>query len=135
VGNRLQDQRVFHNVYALKTEANIMKPSVGALIWTHSQTAEPGDLDLHISCTHLIDQVAGPTGGAVVLGCAVTLPRSFGRLRLSSPVPRVAPHINYNFFDDENDLDRLMEAVRLSRKIGRIPPLSHLIDHEIAPGN
>jgi choline dehydrogenase-like flavoprotein len=58
-----------------------------------------------------------------------------GRLRLSSRDPRVAPHIHYNFFDDQNDLDRLLEAVQLSRKIGRTAPLSDLIDHEMAPGN
>jgi choline dehydrogenase len=135
VGNRLQDQPFFYNVYALKREANAMKPAAGAIIWTRSQTAGPGDLDLHISGTHLIDPNASPTGGAIVLACAVTLPKSIGRLRLSSCDPHVAPHIHYNFFDDQNDLDRLLEAVQLSRKIGRTAPFSDLIDHEMAPGN
>jgi choline dehydrogenase len=135
VGNRLQDHPVFYNVYALKREANAMTPAAGAIIWTRSQTAEPGDLDLHISGTHLIDPQASPTGGAIVLACAVTLPKSIGRLRLSSRDPRAAPHIHYNFFDDPNDLDRVVEAVRLSRKIGRTAPFSDLIDHEMAPGN
>jgi len=135
VGNRLQDHPFFYNVYALKREANAMKPAAGAIIWTRSQNAEPGDLDLHISGTHFFDPNASPTGGAIVLACAVTLPKSIGRLRLSSRDPRAAPHIHYNFFDDENDLDRLVEAVRLSRKIGRTAPFSDLIDHEMAPGN
>jgi choline dehydrogenase len=135
VGNRLQDQPFFYNVYALKREANAMKPAAGAIIWTRSQTAGPADLDLHISGTHLIDPNASPTGGAIVLACAVTLPKSIGRLRLSSRDPRVAPHIHYNFFDDQNDLDRLLEAAQLSRKIGRTAPFSDLIDHEMAPGN
>ncbi len=135
VGNRLQDQPFFYNVYALKREANAMKPAAGAIIWTRSQTAGPADLDLHISGTHLIDPNASPTGGAIVLACAVTLPKSIGRLRLLSRDPRVAPHIHYNFFDDQNDLDRLLEAVQLSRKIGRTAPFSDLIDHEMAPGN
>ena len=135
VGDRLQDQPFFYNVYALKREANAMKPASGAIVWTRSRNTEPGDLDLHISGTHLIDPSASPTGGAIVLACAVTLPKSIGRLRLSSRDPRVAPDIHYNFFDDPNDLDRLLEAVRLSRKIGRTAPFSDLIDHEIAPGN
>ncbi|MEA2910586.1 MAG: choline dehydrogenase [Bradyrhizobium sp.] len=135
VGDRLQDQPFFYNVYALKREANAMKPASGAIIWTRSQGAAPGDLDLHISATHLIDPQASPTGGAIVLACAVTLPKSIGRLRLSSRDPRAAPHIHYNFFHDQNDLDRLMEAVRLSRKIGRTAPFADLIDHEMAPGN
>jgi choline dehydrogenase len=135
VGDRLQDQPFFYNVYALKPEANAMAPAAGAIIWTRSQNAEPGDLDLHISGTHLIDPNASPTGGAIVLACAVTLPKSIGRLRLSSRDPRAAPHIHYNFFDDQNDLDRLVEVVRLSRKIGRTAPFSDLIDHEMAPGD
>jgi choline dehydrogenase len=135
VGHRLQDHPVFYNVYALTREANAMKPAAGAIIWTRSQTAEPGDLDLHISGTHLIDPHASPTGGAIVLACAVTLPKSIGWLRLSSRDPRAAPHIHYHFFADPNDLDRVVEAVRLSRKIGRTAPFSDLIDHEMAPGN
>ena len=63
------------------------------------------------------------------------MPKSIGRLRLSSLDPRAARHIHYNFFDDENALDRLVETVRLSRKIGRTAPFSDLIDHEMAPGN
>jgi choline dehydrogenase len=135
VGDRLQDHPFFYNVYALKREANAMKPAAGALIWTRSQSAEPGDLDLHISGTHFSDPNASPTGGAIVLACTVTLPKSIGRLRLSSRDPRAMPHIHYSFFDDPNDLDRLEEAVRLSRKIGRTAPFSDLIDHEVAPGN
>jgi choline dehydrogenase len=65
----------------------------------------------------------------------VTLPRSIGRLRLSSRDPRAAPRIQYNFFADQNDLDRLVEVVRLSRRIGRTAPFSDLTDHEMAPGN
>jgi choline dehydrogenase len=135
VGDRLKDQPFFFNVYALKREANAMKPAAGAIVWTRSQNAEPGDLDLQISGTHFFDPKNSPTGGAIVLACAVTLPRSLGRLRLTSRDPRVAPRIQYNFFDDPNDLDRMVEAVRLSRKIGRTKPFSDLTDHEIAPGN
>jgi choline dehydrogenase len=135
VGDRLQDQPFFYNVYALKREVNAMKPAAGAIVWTRSQTAEPGDLDLQISGTHFFDPKASPTGGAIVLAAAVTLPKSVGRLRLSSRDPRAAPLIHYNFFEDPSDLDRLVEAVQLSRKIGRTAPFSDLIDHEMAPGN
>ncbi|ABB08509.1 Glucose-methanol-choline oxidoreductase [Burkholderia lata] len=134
VGNRLQDHPFFYNVYALKREANAMTPAAGAIVWTPSQSAKPGELDLQISATHLIDPKVSPTGGAIVLACAVTLPRSLGQLRLASRDPRIAPHIRYNFFSDTNDLDRMVEAVQLSREIGRTAPFSSLVDHEMAPG-
>src|ERR1700736_5375932 len=42
-------------------------------------------------------QNPSPTGGGIVLGCGVTLPKSIGRLRLSNRDPRAAPHIHHNF--------------------------------------
>lgn len=35
-----------------------MSPAVGALLWTASSWAENGELDLHISATHLFDPAA-----------------------------------------------------------------------------
>lgn len=134
VGERLKDHPFFYNVYALKSDDNAMRPAAGSLIWLPSQSSEHGDLDLHITGTHYIDPKVSPTGGAIVLACAVTLPKSVGTLRLASRDPRAAPHIQYNFFDDPNDLDRMVEAVQLSRRIGHAAPFSDLVDHEMAPG-
>lgn len=134
VGERLQEHPFFFNVYALKASAAAMTPAGGAIVWTRSQDAAPDDLDLHISGTHLIDPKASPTGGAIVLACAVTLPKSNGSVRLASRNPQVAPRIRYNFFEQVTDLDRMIEAVELSREIGRSAPFSELVDHEMTPG-
>ena len=135
VGERLQEHPFFYNVYALKASAVAMTPAAGAIAWTRSRHAAADDLDLHISGTHLIDPEVSPTGGAIVLACAVTLPKSTGSVRLASRDPRVAPRIRYNFFEQKNDLDRMVEAVELSRKIGRSAPFADLVDHEMAPGS
>jgi choline dehydrogenase len=134
VGDRLQDHPFFYNVYALKPGATAQNPAAGAIIWTRSQAAAAGDLDLHVSGTHFIDPKASPTGGAIVLASAVTLPKSTGRLRLTSRDPRAMPDIRYNFFDDPDDLDRMVEAVLLSRRIGQAAPFADLVDHEMTPG-
>jgi choline dehydrogenase len=133
VGKRLQEHPFFFNVYALKAPAIEMTPAAGAIVWTRSQQAASDDLDLHISGTHLIDPKASPTGAAIVLACAVTLPKSNGNLRLASRDPRAAPLIHYNFFEQETDLDRMVEAVQLSREIGQSAPFAGLVDHEMAP--
>lgn len=135
VGERLQEHPFFYNVYALKASAVAMTPAAGAIAWTRSRHAAANDLDLHISGTHLIDPKASPTGGAIVLACAVTLPTSNGSVRLASRDPRIAPRIRYNFFEQSNDLDRMVEAVELSRQIGRSAPFADLVDHEMAPGS
>jgi choline dehydrogenase len=134
VGERLQEHPFSYNTYALKKEANSMTPTAGAIIWTKSTEAGPDELDLQISGTHIFDPANSPTGGAIVLACAVVLPKSFGTVRLASRDPLAMPLIRYDFFQENSDLRRIKEAVRLSRRIGRTAPFSDLIEFEIAPG-
>ncbi|WP_144640544.1 GMC family oxidoreductase [Bordetella genomosp. 13] len=134
VGERLKEHPFYYNVYALKPHVKSMEPVAGAIIWTRSSEAGEDELDLHISGTHIFDPAQSPTGGAIVLACAVTLPDSVGSVRLASRDPRAMPLIRYNFFQEPRDLRRMMEAVRLSRRIGRTAPFSEAVDSEIAPG-
>jgi choline dehydrogenase len=134
VGLRLQDHPFFYNIYALKPADKGMLPPAGAFVWTASAGAVGGDLDLQISATHFIDPKASPTGGAIVLAAAATLPKSTGSFQLASRDPRIAPRIHYNFFDDPSDLDRMVEVVKLSREIGRTAPFASVVDHEMTPG-
>jgi len=134
VGERLKEHPFYYNVYALKPEARSIDPVAGAIIWTRSSEARAGELDLHISGTHIFDPAQSPTGGAIVLACAVTLPDSVGSVRLASRDPRAMPLIRYNFFQEQGDLRRMMEAVRLSRRIGKTAPFSDAVAFEMFPG-
>lgn len=134
VGERLKEHPFYYNVYALKPEAKAMAPVAGAIIWTRSSEVGRDELDLHISGTHIFDPAQSPTGGAIVLACSVTLPKSVGSIRLASRDPRAMPLIRFNFFQDPSDLRRMMEAVRLSRRIGRTAPFSDVVEFEMAPG-
>jgi choline dehydrogenase len=134
VGARLKEHPLYYNVYALKDDVKAMEPVAGAIVWTSSSEAGAGELDLQISGTHIFDPAQSPTGAAIVLACAVMLPNSIGSLHLASRDPRVAPVIRYNFFDDPSDLRRMMEAVRLSRRIGVTSPFVEVVDSEIYPG-
>lgn len=134
VGERLQDHPLFYNVYALTAEAKSMDPAAGAIVWTRSSEADPGDLDLHISATHFFDPDQSPTGAAIVLAAAVTLPKSAGTVRLTSRDPRTAPLIRYQFLQDDSDRRRLLEVVRLSRRIGATAPFSEMVASELTPG-
>lgn len=134
VGERLKEHPFYYNVYALKPQASSMDPVAGAIVWTRSSEAGEGELDLHISGTHIFDPAQSPTGGAIVLACAVTLPRSVGSVRLASRDPRAMPVIRYNLLQDPSDLRRMMEAVRLSRRIGRTAPFKDVVERELTPG-
>ena len=135
VGQYLRDQPVFYNAYALASNALQMSPAVGALLWFRSSLAKDGDLDLQISATHLLDGSLSPTGGAIVLAVAVVLPESSGTLRISSTDPNVQPLIDNNFLATERDQLRMLEGVRISRRLARSPILGPLQAGELMPGD
>jgi choline dehydrogenase len=135
VGQRLHDQPIFYNAYALSNNTIRMSPAVGALLWFRSVLAKDGELDLHISATHLFDGSLSPTGGAIVLATAVVLPESFGTLRISTTDPYAQPLINNNFLATERDQLRMLEGVKISRRLARSPQLGPLQAGELTPGD
>jgi choline dehydrogenase len=135
VGQRLQDQPFYYNAYALKTDALDMRPAVGALLWIPSSEARGDELDIHIAVTHLMPPEYSPTGGAIALSVAVVKPDSRGTVTLRSRDPRDQPEIDCNFLAEERDARRMLEGVRLARKIGRNPALARFIELEMIPGD
>jgi hypothetical protein len=67
VGRRLQDHPYFHTAQALAPGHLEMTPAVGALLWTASSEAAAGEMDLHITATHLIPPSYSRTGGVIAL--------------------------------------------------------------------
>jgi choline dehydrogenase len=134
VGRHLHDQPFYYNAHALKPEALDMRPSVGALLWTRSSEARDDELDIHIAVTHLLPPQFSPTGGAITLSVAVVKPDSRGTVRLRSRDPREQPEIDCNFLAEARDARRLLEGVRLARRIARYPALARFIELEIMPG-
>ncbi len=134
VGQHLQDQPFYYNAYALKRDALDMRPAVGALLWIPSSEAQGDELDIHIAVTHLMPPEYSPTGGAIALSVAVVKPESRGTLRLRSRDPRAQPEIDCNFLAEDRDTRRMLEGVKLARKIGRKPALAQFLELEILPG-
>jgi choline dehydrogenase len=134
VGQRLQDQPFYYNAYALKTSALDMRPAVGAFLWRQSSEARGDELDMHIAVTHLMPPEYSPTGGAIALSVAVVKPESRGTLTLRSRDPHEQPEIDCNFLASERDARRMVEGVKLARRIGRHPALARFLELEILPG-
>jgi choline dehydrogenase len=135
VGQHLQDQPFYYNGYALKTDALDMRPAVGALLWTQSSAARGDQLDLHIAVTHLLPPEYSPTGGAISLSVAVVKPDSRGTLTLRSRDPLEQPEIDCNFLAEDRDARRMLEGVKLARRIARNPALAQFLELEILPGD
>ena len=135
VGQYLQDQPFYYNAYALKPDALDMRPAVGALLWRQSSEARGDELDVHIAVTHLLPPEYSPTGGAITLSVAVVKPDSRGTLTLRSRDPREQPEIDCHFLAEERDARRMLEGVKLARKIARNPALARFVELEIMPGD
>ncbi|MFF1680376.1 GMC family oxidoreductase [Streptomyces sp. NPDC058256] len=135
VGLRLQDHPFYYNAYAADpAKIGEGTPVIGAKTWTASSEAAEGELDLHITATHLFDNSNSPTGVGFVLAVALVHPASQGTLTLVSRDPAVAPRIDLNFLAEPSDRRRLVEGIRLARRIGATAPLSDLITQELNPG-
>jgi choline dehydrogenase len=135
VGQHLHDQPFYYNAYALKTDALDMRPAVGAFLWRQSSEAHGDELDMHTAVTHLLPPQYSPTGGAITLGVAVVKPESRGTVTLRSRNPREQPAIDCNFLAEDRDARRMLEGVKLARKIARNPALAQFIELEIMPGD
>ena len=135
VGQRLHDQPFYYNAYALKTDALDMRPAVGAFLWKQSSEARDEHLDIHVAVTHLMPPEYSPTGGAIALSVAVVKPDSRGSLTLRSRDPREQPEIDCNFLAEDRDARRMLEGVKLTRKLGRNPALAQFLELEIIPGD
>ena len=135
VGQHLHDQPFYYNAYALKTDALDMRPAVGAFLWGQSSEARDDQLDIHVAVTHLMPPEYSPTGGAIALSVAVVKPDSRGTLTLRSRDPREQPEIDCNFLAEDRDARRMLEGVKLTRKLGRNPALAQFIELEIIPGD
>ena len=135
VGQHLQDQPFYYNGYALKPDSLDMRPAVGALLWRQSSEARGDELDTHIAVTHLLPPEFSPTGGAISLSVAVVKPDSRGTLRLRSRDPLEQPEIDCNFLAEGRDARRMLEGVKLARKIGRNPALAQFLELELFPGD
>lgn len=135
VGQHLIDHPFYYNAYAAKPElVGSQSPTIGAKLWTRSSSAAKDELDLHITATHLFPHEQSPTHVGFVLAVGLTRPLSEGTLKLASRDPFVAPNIDLNFLARKEDRQRLLEGIRLARKIGATAPLSDMIQSELNPG-
>ncbi|HEY2651685.1 MAG TPA: GMC oxidoreductase, partial [Solirubrobacteraceae bacterium] len=93
------------------------------------------ELDMHIAVTHLLPAELSPTGGAIALSVAVVKPDSRGTVRLRSRDPKEQPEIDCDFLREERDARRMLEGVKLARRLGRHPALARFLELELMPGD
>jgi choline dehydrogenase len=69
------------------------------------------------------------------LAAAVVLPESLGTLRISSTDPNIQPSIDNNFLATERDRLRMLEGVKVSRRLACSAVFGPLQAGELMPGD
>lgn len=68
------------------------------------------------------------------IGTSHCRPRSRGNIRIASADPTAAPVISPNYLSAPEDMQEMIDGVRLIRRIAAQPPIASVIQEELRPG-
>lgn len=135
VGKNIKDHPFHYAAYALHKEmVETKSPPIAAKLWTAASNSKDGELDIHITATHLFPDEYSPTKMGFVLGVAVTTPVSKGKVWIETRDPNINPKVDLNFLDNEFDTKRMLEGAKIARQLAATSPFSDFIHSELAPG-
>jgi choline dehydrogenase-like flavoprotein len=93
------------------------------------------DIQFHFIPAFAVDHgTRNPPGSGFTIGVTLVRIASRGCVRLASADPRAAPVIEAGTFSDEEDLDRMVEGVRIARRVGRQAAFDAVRTAEEIPG-
>ena len=80
--------------------------------------AEAPDVQFHVAPIQIVEEGMGePEGHGVWVSPCLLTPRSRGSVRLASSDPTAKPIVRNAFYTEEDDLERMVDAVRLAGEI------------------
>jgi choline dehydrogenase len=93
------------------------------------------DLQFHFAPCYFLDNgFKNPKGSGFTLGPTLLRPRSRGRITLRSGDPFKPPAIQPHYLDEGDDLQLLIEGVRLARRLARAAAFDGFRGAEVWPG-
>mgnify|MGYP001770945001 CR=1 FL=1 len=133
VGQNLTDHPLFELSFAARCPPQPDPvPAFQTVLTFRSSTTAQGH-DLQILPRSIIGE--GSVSARFVLFASVLKPLSRGRLRLRSPNPAAPPLIDLGYFTNPGDMPRMVEAVRVARRLAQTAPLSSWVIEETYPGS
>jgi choline dehydrogenase len=126
VGRNLQDHPLLRLPYA--TRAEPARPPRQTLLTLRSA---PGATQPDLQIFPSGPSPAADGRPAFVLCVALLVPRSRGRLELTSRDPTAPPAIDPGYLRDADDLARMVAGVETARRLAGTPPLRALIDESL----
>lgn len=137
VGKKLMEHPYYEMSFSIRKkfkEKHFPKKSlfIGTLLWIQSSSAAKNEVDIQIVVLFETNP-AGPQ--TINFGIGVTIPDSIGNFKISNKNPKAHPIIDLNLLAEKRDRLRLIEAIRLVRKLAKTAPLDKYVKDEIFPGD
>jgi choline dehydrogenase len=80
--------------------------------------AEAPDVQIHVAPIHIVEEGMGdPQAHGVWVSPCLLTPRSRGSVRIASADPTAKPVVRNGFYAEEADLERMLDAVRLTAEV------------------
>jgi choline dehydrogenase len=137
VGENLIDHLLIGIVYTSKREISELNALCTEGCAFARSSLSKGECDIEISFAtkpHFAPEANDAVPRFTIIP-GITKPKSRGSVRLTSAAPGAPLAIDPNYFDHPDDMATMIEAVRLSRQIGRQPALGDWTTGEWWPGS
>lgn len=139
VGQNLQDHLQLPIVYQTKTTRPNTTLLTGNVLFVNTRSDRPdAPPDLQLNFTPSVPEPLAPIlnfGVPVCIFLAILVqPQSIGEIRLRSKDPAAAPVIEPRYLSDPADVQVLIDAIALARKIAQAPAFDPLNAGELLPG-
>jgi choline dehydrogenase len=93
--------------------------------WRSRSELPAPDVQFHAAPAMFVDEGLGdPVAHGISFGACLLTPRSTGTVTLRSNDPTAKPWIRHSFLSDEEDVDVMLDALRLTMDIARAPALN-----------
>jgi choline dehydrogenase-like flavoprotein len=134
VGRHLADHPVVPLDFAAPNGIKIEpRPRVQSVLTWRTQGGSAGP-DLHVVPFSSVARVGEKPGEAAFrIMPSILKPNSRGRLCLRTLDPAAPPRIDPGYFSHPDDMPRMLEVVRIARRLTRTPPLVDLAARPLSP--
>ena len=104
--------------------------------WWSDRTEKTPDLQFHFLAGAGVEEGVGtvPGGNGATCNSYHTRPRSRGSVTLRSNNPADAPVVDPNSFAEPYDLDRHIDALKITQEVGRSRSMKRFVEREHFPG-
>ena len=108
----------------------------GAFWWGNKEEEKTPDLQFHFLAGAGVEKDVGdvPGGNGATCNSYYTRPKSRGSVTLRSNNPNDAPVIDPNSFSEPYDLERHIEAIKITQEVGRSRSMRRFVSAEHFPG-